>query len=102
MTTQEILRSARTACPALRCASQEQKDAALLAMADSLWAERDRILAANAQDLEAARGHISDVMLDRLALTEDRIAGMAEGGRWRSCRTRWDGSCGQWSGPTAW
>ncbi len=81
MTTQEILRSARTACPALRCASQEQKDAALLAMADSLWAERDRILAANAQDLEAARGHISDVMLDRLALTEDRIAGMAEGVR---------------------
>ena len=81
MTTQEILRSARTACPALRCASQEQKDAALLAMADSLWAERDRILAANAQDLEGARGHISDVMLDRLALTEDRIAGMAEGVR---------------------
>jgi len=81
MTTQEILRSARSACPALRCASQNQKDAALLAMADSLWSQRSHILSSNAQDLDAARGHISDVMLDRLALTEDRIAGMAEGVR---------------------
>ena len=81
MTTQEILRSARAARPALRRADREKKDAALLAMADSLWEKRGQILDANAQDLEAARGHISDVMLDRLALTEDRIAGMVEGVR---------------------
>ena len=50
-------------------------------MADSLWEERGAILAANALDIDAARGHIAEVMLDRLALTEDRIAGMAEGVR---------------------
>ena len=81
MTTQDILRAARTVCPVLRCADREQKDAALLAMADRLWSEREQILAANAQDLEAASTHISGVMLDRLALTEDRIAGMADGVR---------------------
>ena len=81
MTTQDILRAARAVCPVLRCADREQKDAALLAMADRLWSEREQILAANAQDLEAASTHISGVMLDRLALTEDRIAGMADGVR---------------------
>ena len=79
MTTQDILRAARTVCPVLRCADREQKDAALLAMADRLWSEREQILAANAQDLEAA--HTGAVLLDRLALTEERIAGMAEGVR---------------------
>ena len=39
------------------------------------------ILAANVQDLEAARGTISEVMLDRLALSPERIAGMAQGMR---------------------
>ena len=78
MTTMDILRAARGARSALRGAEGERRNAALLAMADSLWAERDRILAANAQDLEAARGHISDVMLDRLALDAGRVAAMAQ------------------------
>ena len=81
MTTQEILRSARAACPALRCANENQKNAALLAMADSLWSQRNQILSANTQDLDSARCHISDVMLDRLALTEARISAMADGVR---------------------
>lgn len=81
MTTQEILKAARTARPALQRANTEQKNAALLAMADRLWADRTAILAANAQDMEAARGRTGDVMLDRLALTEDRVAAMAEGVR---------------------
>ncbi len=81
MTTQEILKAARTARPALQRANTEQKNAALLAMADRLWADRAAILAANAQDMEAARGRTGDVMLDRLALTEDRVAAMAEGVR---------------------
>ena len=81
MTTLEILKEARRAHPALRRADTAKKNEALLAMADSLWEERGAILAANALDMDAARGHIAEVMLDRLALTEDRIAGMAEGVR---------------------
>ena len=81
MTTHEILTAARGARPALQQADTDKKNAALLAMADRLWADRAAILAANAQDMEAARGRISGVMLDRLALTEGRIAGMADGMR---------------------
>ncbi len=79
MTTQELLKAARAARPALMGASTDTKNAALLSMADSLWARRGEILAANAQDLEAA--HTGAVLLDRLALTDERIAGMAEGVR---------------------
>ena len=81
ITTHDILLSAREARPALQRTSTEEKNAALLAMADALERNAAAILAANAQDMEAARGHISEVMLDRLALTEGRIAGMAEGVR---------------------
>ena len=81
ITTHDILLAARGARPALQRASTEAKNAALLAMADALERNAAAILAANAQDMEAARGHISEVMLDRLALTEGRIAGMAEGVR---------------------
>ena len=81
MTTLEILQRAKTARSALARAGTETKNAALSAMADSLWANRGQIIAANAQDMDAARGRISEVMLDRLALTEERIAGMAEGVR---------------------
>ena len=79
MTTQELLRQAKTAVPALARADSRQKNQALLAMADSLVQCQGDILAANARDLEAASGHISQVMLDRLALSESRIADMAEG-----------------------
>ena len=48
-------------------------------MADALVVDTEAILTANAVDLEAARGSVSDVMLDRLRLTEDRILGMAQG-----------------------
>ena len=81
MTTREILLAAQAARPALRCAGTETKNAALLAMADSLWGGRAAILAANGEDIAAARGSISEVMLDRLALTEERVAAMAEGVR---------------------
>ena len=56
-----------------------EKNAALNAMADALVAQQDAILAANALDLEAAKEQISTVMLDRLRLTPERIAGMAQG-----------------------
>ncbi len=81
MTTHEILVQARAARPALAGASGERKNAALLAMAEALEGDAAAILAANALDLEDARGRISSVMLDRLALSESRVAAMAEGVR---------------------
>ena len=79
MTTFELLQQAKAAKPAMTLASTETKNAALLAMAEALLTHQDAILAANALDLEAARGTVSDVMLDRLALSPERIAGMAQG-----------------------
>lgn len=79
MTTRELLVKAKRAKTAVALASAEQKNAALLAMAAALEEDCAAILAANALDMEAARGAVSDVMLDRLALSESRIAGMAQG-----------------------
>lgn len=79
MTTMELLERARGAKRAMALADTETKNRALLAMADALEADQETILAANAQDLEAARGTVSEVMLDRLALSPERIAGMAQG-----------------------
>ena len=80
-TTQEILEAARSAKSAVAMASPALRQQTLLDMA-GLLEQADTInaiLTANAQDIEAARGHISDVMLDRLLLTEDRICAMAKG-----------------------
>ena len=74
-----MLEAAKAAKPEVARLTSAQKNAALNAMADALLAQQARILAANAQDLEAARGTVSDVMLDRLALDPGRIGGMAQG-----------------------
>ena len=81
MTTQEILTAAKGAKQAVALADSATRSHALQAMADALCTPgyQAAILAANAEDLDAARGHISDVMLDRLALTPERIAAMAKG-----------------------
>jgi len=79
MTTTELLHQARSAKLTMALADTDTKNRALLAMADALEHNTVPILAANALDLEAAKGSISDVMLDRLALDEKRIAGMAQG-----------------------
>ena len=76
--THEILLETRTALPALT-ASKERKNAALNAVAERLIAAQDQILAANREDLEASREHYGEVMMDRLTLTSERIAGMAQG-----------------------
>ena len=81
MTTLELLRTAKAAAPALARADEKAKNAALSAMAESLLAQEDAILSANQADLAAARGTVSDVMLDRLALSHDRLAAMADGMR---------------------
>ena len=79
MTTQELLIKAREAKSAMSSVTPEDIDRALYAMADSLIDNTDTILSANALDIEAARGNISDVMIDRLMLSADRIKGMADG-----------------------
>ena len=79
MTTLELLEKARAAKGAMALADSGTKNRALLAMAEALEAGQGEILAANELDLADARGHISDVMLDRLALSPERIAGMARG-----------------------
>ena len=79
MTTKELLIAAKAAVSALSRATSQQKNDALLAMAQALEDHKDEILTANAQDVSAATGHISTVMLDRLALSEGRISDMAEG-----------------------
>ena len=79
MTTAELLQQAKAAAPTLLEVDTQQKNRALFAMADALETDAAAILSANALDLEAARGHISEVMLDRLSLNAERIRGMAEG-----------------------
>ena len=79
MTTLDILKRAKAATATLSTLTTEKKNAALQAMADALTEDTAPILAANAADMAAAKGSISDVMLDRLALTESRIAAMAGG-----------------------
>lgn len=77
--TQEILDSAVAVKAAMNLLSTEQKNEALLLAADALEEAAGDILDANALDIEAARERISSVMLDRLTLTRERIAGMAKG-----------------------
>ncbi len=79
MTTQDILHTAKAVAPQAAVLTTEQKNAALLQMADCLIAHTAAILAANAQDVQASRGVLSDVMIDRLALTQSRINDMADG-----------------------
>ena len=81
MTTHELLLAAKAAAPALAWLGSEEKNAAILRMADAIVRETDVILAANEADVQAAKGTISDVMLDRLRLTQARIAAMADGMR---------------------
>ncbi len=75
----KMLTDARNAKSVVSRLTTAQKNDALEAMADALTNHEQDILAANAADMEAARGNISDVMLDRLQLTPKRIAGMAQG-----------------------
>ncbi len=79
MTTLDILKQAKAAKSELAKLSSEDKNNALLAMADALEENCAAILEENKKDVEAARGKITDVMIDRLSLDEGRIKGMADG-----------------------
>jgi glutamate-5-semialdehyde dehydrogenase len=79
MNVNEQARRARTAAGTLATATRAVKDRALHAMADALLARTKEILAANAADVEAGRtAGLSAAVLDRLALTDVRVAGIAE------------------------
>ncbi|MBR7165810.1 MAG: glutamate-5-semialdehyde dehydrogenase [Clostridia bacterium] len=77
--TIQILKEAKAASQIINRLSGEAKNLALAAMADALLENEGLILSENQKDLEAAKGSVSEVMLDRLRLTSQRIAGMAAG-----------------------
>jgi glutamate-5-semialdehyde dehydrogenase len=80
VTVQEQAEKARTAALTLSSATRATKDAALIAMADSLAKSETAILEANQRDVASAEANgTSAALIDRLRLTPDRIAGMVEG-----------------------
>ena len=75
----EMLTNAKKTVPSLVGLTNEERSLALRNMASALLRNEDTILSANKADMDAARAHISPVMLDRLALTSQRIKAMADG-----------------------
>ena len=80
-TTLEIMQCAKKHCQILKTLDTETKNKALNLMAECLVEDTDKILEENILDINAARSNISDVMIDRLTLTPDRIKAMANGMR---------------------
>lgn len=79
--TIELCKKAKIASKEIALLSADEKNSAILACADSLVLHTDEILTANKQDVEAAKGSMSDSMIDRLTLTSERISDMANGMR---------------------
>jgi glutamate-5-semialdehyde dehydrogenase len=78
----DLCRAAKAASRAMARLNSATKDSALDAIADALVARTPEILEANARDMEAGREvGLSDALMDRLALTAERIAGIAAGAR---------------------
>ena len=75
----KMLTAARAAKASVAALTIEQKNNALLKMADALEKNMQKILDANAIDVQKSKGVISDVMIDRLMLNEARIKAMADG-----------------------
>ena len=74
-----LLEAAKAAKAQVAMLTPEQKNEGLLSMADALLGATDPILDANKLDVNAAKGRVSAVMIDRLLLSKERIAAMAEG-----------------------
>src|SRR3712207_2802382 len=75
----DVCRGAKAAAPALARATTATKNGALLAMADALDAAHEQVLAANARDVEAAEtAGVATAIVDRLTLTPDRLAAIAQ------------------------
>ena len=79
-TLQELGMAAQEAKPILAKLTTEEKNKALLAVADGLVADTDKILSQNAIDMEnGKKNHMKEGLLDRLLLTKERIEAMAVG-----------------------
>jgi glutamate-5-semialdehyde dehydrogenase len=77
---QNLGRQARTASRLMAKASTSARNRALLAVAAAIRRDAAKLLAANREDMEAARAAgLEEALLDRLALTEKSVAAMAEG-----------------------
>lgn len=77
---QQIGQQAREASTVLARATTQMKNAALEAIADEIEKQQDALMAANKIDMEnGEKRELSSALLDRLALNEERIAGMVEG-----------------------
>jgi glutamate-5-semialdehyde dehydrogenase len=79
MTTREILENAKKIKSSVAQLSTEQKNAALINMAEAIEGDIDSILRANSIDIEDVRSTMSEIMIDRLALNESRIHQIADG-----------------------
>ncbi len=78
----QVCAAARAAAADLAALPTDTKNAALQAIADALITRTDEILAANAGDLEDGRANgLSDALMDRLTLTPERIASIADQAR---------------------
>ncbi len=75
----EMLKRAKKAKIEVSNSDTAKRDLALKYMAEALVEHQEEILEANKQDVEKARGTVSDVMIDRLMLNAQRIEGMAKG-----------------------
>ena len=76
----ELGQQARAASRELNRATTGQKNTALLAIAEAIESRSEELLAANKKDMDAgAKNGLDEALLDRLALNDERIAGMAEG-----------------------
>jgi len=77
---QSVGEAGRVASQAVAASTTAQRNNALLAMADAIEQQQEKLKTENAKDLEAGRARgLADAMLDRLELTDERISGMAEG-----------------------
>ena len=79
-TTLDVATRGRTAARAIRAASTDQRDAALLAIADRIDRDAEAILAANAEDIAGAAGETAAI-IDRLTLNPERLAAIAQAAR---------------------
>ena len=82
MTVRELGQLAKNATLFMSCVTTEKKNEALLRIASALEDNVEKIIKANSLDLEAGKQDgLSDGLLDRLMLNEDRIFAMADGVR---------------------
>ena len=82
MELEQMGKLAKEASRSLITLSKPAKNQCLLTLADNLVQNKDKILTANAKDIEKGEAnHMPESLLDRLRLTGERIEGMAEGVR---------------------